>query len=487
LIVLGMVLGTLAGWSGELNLGSLFGDKMVLQRDLPVRVWGWGEAGEMVAASIAGKKATGQVGKDGRWRLELDALAAGGPHELRVTSGGESVVCKDVLVGEVWICSGQSNMQMGYGGIPEIKKLVADSAGRAIRNFTVQQNVAFDPQNRCVGSWQDGPSGSAVAASFAVDLQAALNVPVAVILTCWGSSSIEGWMPVDLTETLPHFKAEMVRFEKEDRAKVAHIKANEQGKARWTRKDNIYLRTRPNILYNAMMHPLAPYSVRGLAWYQGEANSGSVKNSIQYGESLQVWSQRLRKEFENNELHILGVMLPGFGRIYGGSPSKELDSPAALSWAFFRESQLKLLNVPHTGIANTVDLGDVKNIHPKDKRPIGQRLALLAQRDAVGMKVVAAGPLYKSHKVEGKTVTVSFKDGAGLKTKDGEAPKGFWLCGDDKKWMPATARVDGASVVLESPGIAKPIAVRYAFAAMPQVNLVNGAGLPAYPFRTDSF
>jgi sialate O-acetylesterase len=394
----------------------------------------------------------------------------------------------DVLVGEVWVCSGQSNMQMGHGGIPELKKLLPDAQKKPIRHYAVTTLVSFDPVENCVGGWSTQPASSAVAFGFSYHLHEKLQVPVAVIQTCWGSSSIEGWMPLDMTQKLPHFDAAMKKFETNDRARVQKLlddaTKHPRGAPRcWAGPDNIYLRTRPNILYNAMLHPIAPLATRGLVWYQGEANS---RKPDLYAMSLPAWVARLREQWGRDDFHFLAVMLPGYGRISGGD-NRDVEFPDNFSWAWFREAQMKVLELPNTDVVNTIDLGDAKNIHPSDKAPIGQRLALLAARDVNRQNVVAEGPRFTDIVASGSVVTVSFENAEGLKTNDGKAPAQFWLAGEDQEWLKAAAEIKGQTVVLRAEGLKQPVAVRYAFAGFPNVNLVNGAGLPAYPFRSDTW
>ena len=467
----------------EFELASPFSEQMVLQRGIPVPVWGWGPAGQTVTVTVADQKGTATIDAQGHWRLTLNALKAGGPHTFVARSGKDELKLENVLIGEVWICSGQSNMAMGYNSIPDIKKLAEESKKRPIRCLPIPTTVAFKPQERCKAKWSKGPPSSAVACAFAYDLQAAAKVPVGIILSAWGSSSIEGWMPLDLTAQLPHFKAAMEQFEQKDRKRVAELIEQAESGKRWARGDNIYLRTRPNILYNAMLHPIAPFAVRGLVWYQGEANTRNYESMMQYGESLKTWTQRLRKQWGREDFHLLAVMLPRFGRCSKGGKSQDPNHPEAHTWAWMRDSQLRLLELPCTGVANTVDLGDAKNIHPKDKRPIGKRLALLAQRDVLKQDVVAQGPQIKEIVAEGAKLRVRFTDAEGLRTTDGKTPRSFWVAGDQGEWHPAEATIDGQEILLHAAAVPQPKRACYAFAAIPDVNLVNGAGLPALPFR----
>ncbi|MCX6879426.1 MAG: sialate O-acetylesterase [Verrucomicrobia bacterium] len=472
-----MFLPSVAMSQPSINVSSMFGDHAVMQREMPVPVWGRSEPGAKLTVEFAGQKKTITASKDGKWLVKLDPLKANVvPQEMVIADGaGNKVAFKDILVGEVWICSGQSNMQYGWGkeshpmfnwgGEANLAALVADARTKPIRGFTVLPDVAFAPNDQCKGAWSADVSGSAVAFGFSYHLFQQLKVPVGVVVTCWGSSSIEGWTPRELTGQLPHFKAIMEGFDANTNAQSRVRAAIEKG----IQHGNVFVRQQPNLLYNAMLHPVIPYASRGMVWYQGEANAAKPD---EYAQSLPVWINRLRAEWERDDFHFLVVMLPGYGDKI---------------WPWFREVQLGILKTPHTSVANTIDLGDEKNIHPADKAPICERLALLARRDVYGEKIEAQGPIYKGSSVKGNRVVVEFDHADGLKTTDGAAPAGFLLAGADKKWLPAKAVLNGKTVELEAEGLASPALVRYAFDGKPTVNLVNGADLPAYPFRTDEW
>ena len=316
-------------------------------------------------------------------------------------------------------------MQMGYGGIRDIKALVPKV--QDIRCFEVKKTVSFTEQENCDGEWREGPPNSAVAFAYAYHLQRASDVPVGIILTCWGSSSLEAWMPRDMVDSVPHFKTMVQEFDADtqSRRRIATIL---DGPKPWSTQDDIFLRRQTNILYNAMMHPLAPYACRGLVWYQGERNTQSMfgmlkepwfsRNSgmLKYGDTLKQWVQRYRKEWENDQMHFQIVMLPGYGKIQGTGPQLGPEHPSCHSWAWMRESQLKVLDLPNTSVANTIDLGDIKDIHPKDKLPIGQRLALLAARDTLDLNIEARGPVLSHIEAVQNTLVVHFKYANGLKT-----------------------------------------------------------------------
>jgi sialate O-acetylesterase len=310
-------------------------------------------------------------------------------------------------------------------------------------------------------------------------------------------------MPADMTAKLPHFKKIMeahnadrtlsqmiIETAKASDGTIKRYCENPQENERLTqahRNANIYARTRPNMLYNAMLHPLIPMACRGMVYYQGEANTKRYADMVQYRTTQRLWLERLREEWNRPEFHLLSVMLPGFGRTLKSGPGwGDLEAVNAHSWAVMRDSQLGILDLPATGVANTVDLGDEKNIHPGDKLPIAERLVLLARRDTLGeTALLASGPMLESVSVKGSEVTIRFTNATGLRTVDGEAPRAFWASEDGKEWHSAAARIVAETVVLSVPAGVQPGQVRYAYAAMPKVNLVNEAGLPAYPFSFD--
>jgi len=465
-----------------LELGSPFQEHMVLQRDRPINVWGTAEPGEKISVTLANQPATQVVtGKDGKWSLKLPKSAAGGPFKFEAKSPKKTITFKDVLVGEVWICSGQSNMHMGWKGIPAIKALAADI--KQVRSLEVTKRVAMTPQERALGKWQTSGPNSAVAMSFAAHLERDTKVPIGILHLSWGSSSIEGWMPKQLSAQLPHFKKQLADFEANDKKRVLEIMAKG---GKHERKEDIFIRTRPNILYNAMMHPHLKFSCRGMVWYQGEANSKTVANMLLYQRSQHLWLAELRKLTKNPDFHFLSVMLPGFGKVLSSGPNNNANHPDAHTWGWMRDSQLALLKQPNTGVATTIDLGEAKNIHPKDKEPIGKRLALLAQRDVLKLPVTAEGPVVKAVKANGNKLVLSYDNADKLTTTDGKPPRHFWIKAKDGEWNTATATIKDDTIELTNPNVKSPLYVRYAFAAIPDVNLTNSTKLPARPYRNDT-
>ncbi|MFC5050397.1 sialate O-acetylesterase [Rubritalea spongiae] len=478
----------------ELKLASPFTDNAVLQRDIPVPIWGTTDAGSSVTIEFAGQTKLTKADAQGKWSVKLGPLEANAQAQtLKVSDSKNHLTITNILVGEVWICSGQSNMQMGH--TPDVRPLARKATN--IRSFEVKKTVAFTEQDQLEGQWSTEAPSSAVALSFAYHLQQQAKAPIGIVLTCWGSSSLEAWMPRDMIDTVPHFKTMIEEFD-------ANTEAQQQiteilKKAPWTKRDDVFLRRQTNLLYNAMLHPLAPYACRGLVWYQGERNTQSMfgmvkepwfsRNSgmLKYGDTLNAWIQRIRKEWHNDSMHFLIAMLPGYDAPWISGPKLGMEHPETHSWAWMRESQLKAHELPHTSVSNNIDLGDAKNIHPKDKLPVGQRLALLAARDTLNKKITAQGPTLKNVEPKGDHILVHFDNAEGLKTSDAQSPTGFWIADNSQKWVQAEASIDGTTIKLRSSTLEKPLYVRYAFAGKPSVNLVNAEGLPAYPFRTDHF
>jgi len=480
----------------EVRLAPLFQTGMVLQREVAVPVWGSASAGEEVAVTFAGKTKGTKADQHGHWQIQLDALAGSAKGREMKINGANELVLEDVVVGEVWICSGQSNMQMGAAGIPEIQALIPKA--NQLRTFEVPRTASFTEQEHCGGQWQAKHPNSAVAFSFAHFLQQAADVPVGIILACWGSSSLEAWMPRDMTATVPHFATIMAEFDRDKKTR-ATLQASFEKPKGWSRNEDIFIRRQPNILYNAMIKPLAPFACRGFVWYQGERNTQSMAGMVsepwygrhsgilRYGDTLKKWIRRYRAEWKRDDLEFMIVMLPGYGQVLPSGPRTGSQSPIAHSWAWMREAQLQALDLPHTSVITTIDLGDLKNIHPKDKLPIGKRLALTAAKNTLGQEVVANGPTFKKMTARGAELIVHFDHSEGLTTQDKGPPSAFWIADDSKKWFQADAKIVDGKVVLSSSKVSAPKHIRYAFAGVPRVNLINAAALPARPFRTDSF
>ncbi|MBJ2175895.1 hypothetical protein JBL43_16695 [Aureibaculum sp. A20] len=485
------------GYTQELKTASLFTDNMVLQQGMSVPVWGISKPNEKITVKFANQSKSTITGIDGKWMVKLDPLSISKTGRKMSISGNSEIILSNILVGEVWICSGQSNMQFSVKAVPEIESLIPFA--RNIRSFEVKRTVSFKEEDNVIGSWSTTLPSSAVAFGFAYFLESIGDVPVGIIHASWGSSSIEAWMPKDMTHDLPYFKKIMEDFDN-DITTQNKIQKSLNAKNGWTNKEDIFMRRQPNILYNAMIKPLAPYACRGLVWYQGERNTRyltgvpdvteanwfhNVIGMKEYGDVLKLWIERYRKEWQNDNMHFSIVMLPGFGQGTVANSDIDSKSPTAASWAWMRESQLKALEIPNTSVVNTIDLGDEKNIHPTDKFPLAQRLALQAAKYTLNKNIVAEGPIFDTVETYDNTLIVHFKNSKGLKTVNRKAPTGFWIADSSLKWEIADAKIEGETVLLHNSTIEKPLYIRYAFAGKPDVNLVNENNLPAYPFRTD--
>jgi len=488
-------------WAG-ITLPAVIGDHMVLQRDIPVPIWGWADAGEEVAVELAGQTVTTNVGADGAWRVALAPLPAGGPHTMTIRSEDGSITVNDILVGEVWVCSGQSNMQMAVRECNRAEQEIAQADDSQLRLFTVPRQTASKPQKDIEsGEWTACTSKSvrnfsAVAYFFGRSLRQHVGVPVGLIHTSWGGTRIEAWTSLEALATEPmagpildaHAQT-MARVDRQlDRYENAFAKWRREAAAAYEAGDPVpdppkmpadprASQHQPAVLYNAMIAPLVPYGIRGAIWYQGESNAG---RAYQYRALHPLMIRDWRQHWGQGDFPFLFVQLAN----YQAPPEQPVDD----AWAELREAQLMTLALPNTGMAVIIDIGDADNIHPTNKQDVGDRLARIARASIYGQDVVYSGPLYRSMKVEGSKIRLSFDhvDG-GLASRGGGPLTGFAIAGEDRQFVWADAVIDGETVVVHSDKVAKPAAVRYAWAINPVCNLINKAGLPASPFRTDDW
>jgi len=478
-------LGTARETRAELKLHALFSDGMVLQSDFACPVWGSVEAGEEISVSIAGQKKTAKAGADGKWSLKLDPLKAGGPHELTV-AGRNSITVHDVLVGEVWICSGQSNMEwvVNNSNNPAEEKAAANLP--KIRHFLVPKRQEAAPVADVVGSWKlcspETVGGfTAVGYFFGRELHQKLNVPVGLIHTSWGGTAAEVWTSkrtLDGTELLKPmvegYAKRMEGYEKQMAGlKEATEKAKAEGKPAPKPPNKPMM---PSCLYNGMIANILPYGIKGAVWYQGESNASRAK---EYQTLFAAMIRNWREDWGQGDFPFGFVQLANF--------MARKDQPADSAWAELREAQTMTLSLPKTGMAVIIDIGDAKDIHPRNKQDVGKRLALWAQAQVYGKDIVYSSPIYESMKIEDGKVRITFKHaGSGLEAK-GDKLTGFAVAGEDRTFVWADAKIDGKTVVVSSDKVTKPIAVRYAWADNPECNLYNKEGLPASPFRTDDW
>jgi sialate O-acetylesterase len=451
--------------SAEIQLPAVIADNMVLQCGRPVPIWGWAEPGEDVRVAIGGKTAAAKADNDGRWRVTLEKLEAGGPHPLVVegSSSGKLTV-SDVLVGEVWLCSGQSNMAWPVAKAKNAKQEIAAAKYPRIRFFAVMDDTAEQPRVHCTGHWvpcsrNTVGNHTAVGYFFGRALLRKLDVPIGLIQTDWGGTTAEAWTSRKALEAEPSLKPLLERWDL--MADTRH-------------RDSPH---RPASLYNAMIAPLVPYGIRGVIWYQGESN---VARAYQYRTIFPAMIRDWRTAWGQGDFPFGFVQIAPhtYTRNPGDHPAK-----CAELW----EAQLMTLkNVPNTGMVVTTDIGNLKNIHPTNKQEVGRRLALWALAKVYGRKLVYSGPIHESMSVEGDHIRIHFtQTGSGLSTRDGKPPSHFTIAGADKKFHPADARIEGRSIVVHGPSVSKPVAVRFAWREDAEPNLINKEGLPASPFRTD--
>ena len=503
----------------DVRLPKIFSSHMVLQRGLAAPVWGSAAAGEEVTVEFAGSKQTATADAKGRWEVRLAPQEANEKGQTLTIAGKNRIELTDVLVGDVWICSGQSNMEWSLNSVTNAQEEMAAANHPNIRLFDVPGHTTSPLPNDDVpgGQWnacspQSAPGFSAVGYFFARSFHKETGIPVGLIGTNWGGTRIEPWTPPVGFRNVPELNdlsAQVDRFDVTTAAGKATWQAYLKQVDDWTAATRAKLQNGeavshppavpgytnggdPTAIYNAMVHGLAPYGIRGALWYQGESNGGE---GVSYFHKMQaliggwrtVWNQ---KDFP---IYFYYVQLANW--------QQPNDNPeGGDGWARIRDAQTQSLTIPHTGMAVITDIGEANDIHPRNKQDVGARLARWALRDVAKQDVVVSGPLYREMKVDGGAIRLSFDHaGSGLivGVKDGLKPtaadpngtlKRFAIAGEDRQWHWADAKIDGKTVVVSSKNVAKPVAVRYAWSMNPEgANLYNTEGLPASPFRTDEW
>jgi sialate O-acetylesterase len=489
----------LASWvsaRAELQVAGVFGDNAVLQQGKRIPVWGWCEPGEKVVVEFRGRQVE-TTSENGRWFVQLPRQRAGGPDALVIRGREQMLVLTNVLVGEVWVCSGQSNMEWPLSRSENPQPVIEGAKYPQIRLFTVPKLKAAEPVENVKSSWQlcepgTVPGFSAVAFFFGRDLQPALGVPIGLIHTSWGGSPAEVWMRQEVLEMDPDFRRSILdpmpaRREKYEAALAAWEKeaADLRSQGKQPTRPRPSLGWVPSELYNGMIHPLIPYAIAGAIWYQGESNAG---RAYEYSRLFPTMIQNWRGDWGQGDFPFLAVQLAPWDRNKKRPLSEITAQPGESDWAELREAQLLATKVlPKVGMAVITDVGDKDDIHPVKKQPVGARLALAARRIAYGERIVHSGPVFRSMSVSRGEARLRFDHvGGGLVTRGGDLT-GFQICGSNREWVWAKARIDGRRVVVSSPQVPEPIAVRYGWSDYPVVNLFNQEGLPASPFRTDNF
>ena len=486
---------------GDVKVPAIFGSHMVLQRDQKDRVWGWADPGEEVAVKINGQGHAAKAGPDRSWHVELDPMPAGGPYTLSI-QGKNTLTLDDVLVGEVWICSGQSNMQWSVGGAKDADLEISAAKHPRLRLISVPQVGTQEPQHDFQGKWQVcGPdtvgSFSAVGYFFGRRLNETLDIPVGLINDAWGGSACEAWIRLDalaadqryapllrrweqLEKSLPAAKADYQSKLTAWQAAAAQAKAMGKGPPRKPDDPDELMRgnARPANIYNGVLKPTIGYGIRGVIWYQGESNTG---RAYQYRDLFPLMIKSWRDEWGQGDFSFYWVQLADF--------LPETSEPKESGWAELREAQTMTLKLPKTGEAVIIDLGEAQDIHPRNKQDVANRLARWALARDYGVNVAHRSPKFQSLEKQGNKIVLSFEHvGGGLRAADVPEPHGFAIAGNDRKFVWAKAKILGRSrIEVWADGVSEPVAVRYAWADNPVCNVYSTAGLPLTPFRTDDW
>lgn len=464
----------------EVRVANLFGDHMVLPREVPVPIWGWADAGESVTVEFGEQRQTAMSAADGTWKLTLDALPASAEsRELKIIGSKTPmpIVLADVLVGEVWLGSGQSNMATGAG------PAAAEAGTPLVRFATVESYYpgtrAADIKARCrwrAADENSAPSCSGTALWFARRLQAELGVPIGVVVSAAGGSRAEHWTRREVLEQTVGPDAYVAKI----LAEAKKFQANPPSKLPATDRPAFIVGTpewvdaRLGGRFNGMIAPLAPFPFRGVAWYQGEDNAG---DHAAYAALLSAMIADWRATW-NRPLPFLLVQLPSY---------LHQRQPQGTTWAAMREVQERIArDVPHCGLAVTLDNNDPEELHPKNKRTVGERLAAVALRNVYGRETIPVSPAFESMTISGSEARLLFRDvGDGLVSHSGDELMGFAIAGADGRFVAAKARLDGNEVIVSAEAVPSPTAVRYDWVNAPAVSLFNRAGMPVAPFRTD--
>jgi sialate O-acetylesterase len=494
----------------DVRPSALFQDHAILQRDKPVPVWGLADPGEHVRVTFAGQSVTATAGSDGKWRADLAPLPASATPATLTIAGNNTLTFSDVLVGEVWLASGQSNMEWSVekSNDADLLKLTA-RAFPAVREIKVGRKVSADAVTEFTGEWKPSSpdtvgSFSAAAHTFARDLHLALGVPVGIVQSSWGGTPVESWLSPAALAATPHAEKVAARWQQLLARHPAEQAAFEKRHTAWTAaRDRAAAEKkpfnqaeprapqgpssphRPSALYQGMIHPLLPCAVRGFLWYQGESNGG---RAAEYADLFPALIKNWRADFAQGDLPFYWVQIASYKN----------NQPDGLDWPALREAQTRTLALPATGQVVTMDIGDFTDIHPKAKTEVGHRLARLALRRTYGFTELAdSGPVFSGFEItpgdpaatppRAGSITVSFENTSNGLRHPAAALAGLELAGEDRVFRPASARIAGVKVVVTSPDVPSPVAVRYAWRNYSPAALCDNLGLPVPPFRTDAW
>jgi sialate O-acetylesterase len=465
-LLLSLLLITMAGFS-QVKLPPFFSNNMVLQQGIAIPVWGWASPNEKITITIDKSIKSTRAGKDGKWRIDLPKMNYGGPYTMNV-QGKDLKTITNILIGEVWVCSGQSNMEFKVSSTKNAVAEIAVANTPTLRFFTVGKRVAKEPQeNLEEGEWavcspQTVSECSAVGYFFGRNLTNELKVPIGLIHTSWGGTVAETWMSSQAIAADPDFSSMLDKLKSVD---MSSGKVN----------PNSY----PTLLYNGMLNPIIPYGIKGAIWYQGESNASRAQ---QYKRVFPNMIKDWRSKWGEGNFPFLFVQLANF--------KKSVPEPAESEWAELREAQTQTLELENTGMATIIDVGDAIDIHPTDKQTVGYRLSLAARKVAYGENLVYTGPTYKGMQINQHTIEITFDHvGKGLQSKSKYGYiTGFIVATKEGSFKWAKAIITGKNTInISCDEVDNPAEVRYGWADNPDdLNLYNGEGLPANPFRTDT-
>jgi sialate O-acetylesterase len=482
----------------------LFTDGAVLQRGKPVPVWGRADPGEKVTVTFSGQSRDVVADSGGRWLVLFSPLAASNQGADLVIAGKDTVTVHDVLVGEVWLCSGQSNMEFPVSRAQNAAQEIAAAHFPLIRHVQIARTVASNPAESVLTTgWNAATpanvgSFTAVGYFFARDIHQKLDVPIGLVHSSWGGTPIESWLSPAALED-PAFAIVHERWRQATAAYPAARKVYDKKLPEWTAAEAAERKKGPTALaaflkknprpraplgpgdpwtpsglFNGMIHPLLPYAMQGILWYQGESNAD---RAAEYAPLFQRLITTWREQFGQGDIPFYWVSLANF--------KNEADDPTGRNYAFLREAQARALALPNTGQALAIDLGNPDDIHPTNKQAVGRRLALLARNRTYGLTTDDTGPTFAKAVRQGATLRITFDHVATGLIAYEKLPQALELAGADHVWRPAAGRIENNTLIVFSPLVPEPVAVRYAWSNSPAANLYNGAGLPAAPFRSD--
>lgn len=483
-LILAVVVAISCPLSATLKIPSVIGNNMMLQRDKTVLIWGKGDVNSTVSVTFAGQSQQTICDAVGQWQVKLKSMSANtNPQDMTIRSGSEMKTIKNILVGDIWIYSGQSNMEFPLFKSTHGNEALKHPANPQLRLFRQRFMGTSKPQfDVFQGHWKvDSPDArkwtSAVAYHFINEIYKKEQVPVALIHACIGGSNVAMWTPLKDIKSMAqcqwYIKKYQEHSENYDRNKREHEASITAGQKV---KISEHYGWFPTATYNAMIHPIQNFTTKGVIWYQGEADTNDFAVKL-YHQLFSIMIRAWRREMQDPKLPFLYVQLPLF------------DAPDNTSWPKLREAQaFTTRDLGHTGMVVSFDTGDQDDVHPPLKKPVGERLAKLALKRVYGHDIEDTAPTYESFKVVGNTIELTFTNmGAGFETHDGEMPREFVICGADQKFVPANARIIDHKILISSPDISKPVAVRYGWKDLLNVNLFGKNGLPVGPFRTDEW